>query len=112
MSCHPEGRHSEGGFGVGARGIPRLVLLAVAVAVAASGAPPANLRLDLNAPLAVVRPLQAVTLTALGPGTVSVLDGAGREYVRVGATGRIRFTVGGTAGGQMRNRSQSRHYGS
>ena len=84
---------------VSARRIPGFALLTVAFAVSASAAPSSDLQLHLDHPLAVVRPLQAVTLTALGPGTVSVLDGAGREYVRVGATGRIRFTVGGTAGG-------------
>ena len=37
---------------------------------------------------------------APGPGTLSVLDGRGREYVRLPATGRVTFTAGGAAGAQ------------
>ena len=63
-------------------------------------AAPSDLRLELEQTPAVVHPLQAVTVTAPGPGVVSVLDGQGREYVRVPATGRISFTAGGAAGVQ------------
>jgi hypothetical protein len=94
------------------------VLLAVALAVSASAALSSDLQLHLDQPLAIVRPLQAVSLTASGPGTVSVLDGRGREYVRVPATGRVTFTAGGAAGehevrlldaaGQVRERTRFR----
>ena len=76
---------------------PALVLLATAAASALA----ADLRLELERPPAVVRPLRAVTVTAPGPGAVSVLDGPGREYVRVKASGRVTFTVGGAAGDQV-----------
>jgi hypothetical protein len=90
--------HAEGGFTLSARGVSGSVLLLVSLAVSASAAPCSDLQLHLDHPLAVVRPLEAVTLAAPGPGTVSVLDASGREYVRVGASGRITFTAGGTAG--------------
>ena len=47
-----------------------------------------------------MRPLQRVTADVAGRGTLSVLDGAGREYVRVPAAGRVSFTAGGAAGTQ------------
>ena len=47
-----------------------------------------------------MRPLQPVTVFAPGPGTLSVLDGRGREYVRLPAAGRVTFTAGGAAGAQ------------
>jgi hypothetical protein len=39
-----------------------------------------------------------VILTAPGPGTVSVHDGAGREYVRLPAAAQVTFLAGGAAG--------------
>jgi hypothetical protein len=59
-----------------------------------------DLRLDVERPPAVVRPLQRVTADVAGRGSLSVLDGAGREYVRVPAVGRVSFTAGGAAGTQ------------
>jgi hypothetical protein len=86
---------------VSARRIPGSVLLLLPLAVSSSGATrPPDLQLHLDRPLAVVRPLQSVTVTAPGPGTLSVRDGAGREYVRVPATGRLTFVAGGAAGDQ------------
>jgi hypothetical protein len=79
------------------RVLPALLAPAL-LAAAIPGARASDLRLDLERPAAVVRPLQAVTLEAAGPGTVSVLDGKGREYVRVAAKGRVTFTAGGAAG--------------
>ncbi len=82
-----------------AQRIPGFVLLLLLPAVSSPGATrSSDLRLRLERPLAVVRPLQSVTLTTPGPGTVSVRDGAGREYVRVPAAGRVTFVAGGTAG--------------
>jgi hypothetical protein len=66
--------------------------------VSGSAARSSELQVRLDQPLAVVRPLQPVTLTAPGPGTVSVLDASGREYVRLPAAGRISFVAGGSAG--------------
>jgi hypothetical protein len=84
---------------VSARRIPRSFLLLLLLAVSSSGATRApDLQLHLDRPLAVVRPLQSVTLTAPGPGTVTVRDGAGREYVRVPTAGRVVFQAGGAAG--------------
>jgi hypothetical protein len=91
--------HSQGVFRVGARGIRRPVLAALLTG-AASLAASSELRLELEQPPAVVRPLQAVTVTVTGPGSVSVLDGRGREYVRVPASGQVTFTAGGSAGAQ------------
>jgi hypothetical protein len=62
--------------------------------------PPAELRLDVEPPAAVVRPLDPVTVSAPGPGTLSILDGRGREYARVPASGRVTFTAGGAGGTQ------------
>ncbi len=78
------------------------VSLALAAVLVASAplAVASSLRLDLDRPSAVVRPLQVVTVGAAGPGTVSVLDGRGREYVRVPAAGRVTFKAGGAAGAQ------------
>jgi len=59
-----------------------------------------ELELALERPPAVVRPLQEVALRAEGAASVSVLDGRGREYVRVPAGGRVRFAAGGAAGTQ------------
>ncbi|HEX9189324.1 MAG TPA: hypothetical protein VGB87_19760, partial [Vicinamibacteria bacterium] len=56
----------------------------------------AGLRLELERPPAVVRPLQPVTVSASG--TVSVLDGRGREYARLAANGPVVFAAGGAAG--------------
>ncbi len=84
-----------------ARRIPGSVLLALALAVSSWAASPTSdppLQLHLDHPPAIVRPLQPVTLAASGPGTVSVRDGTGREYVRMPATGRVTFTAGGAAG--------------
>jgi hypothetical protein len=75
-------------------------MLALLLTASASVAAPADLRLEVDRPPAVVIPLQAVTVIAPGPGSVSVLDGRGREYVRVPATGRVTFTAGGAAGEQ------------
>ena len=75
-------------------------MLAALLTGVASLAASSDLRLELEQPPAVVHPLQAVTVTAPGPGSVSVLDGRGREYVRVPATGRVTFTAGGAAGAQ------------
>jgi len=58
----------------------------------------AQLRLEPAGPPAVVRPLQTVVVAAAGPGTLSVLDGRGREYVRVRAAERFSFAAGGAAG--------------
>jgi len=60
----------------------------------------AELRLDAESPLAVVRPLAPVTVSAPGPGTLSILDGRGREYARVPAGGHVAFTAGGAPGTQ------------
>jgi hypothetical protein len=103
-SCHSEGvgcppRHSGGVDRLGARGVRRPVLAAL-LTVAASLAASSDLRLELEQASAVVHPLQSVTVTAPGPGSVSVLDGLGREYVRVPATGRVAFAAGGAAGAQ------------
>jgi hypothetical protein len=75
-------------------------MLAILLAALASVAAPSDLRLELDRPPAVVQPLQAVTVRAPGPGSVSVLDGRGREYVRVPATGRVTFMAGGAVGAQ------------
>ena len=68
-----------------------------ALAVERAAAPPAALRLQLERPPASVRPLQQVALSATG-GTVSVLDGVAREYVRFAAGSRSSFAAGGAAG--------------
>jgi hypothetical protein len=74
------------------------VLLAVSLPLVPTDVVAAGLRLDLERPPAVVRPLQEVVLQAAGPGAVSVLDGQGREYLRVPASGRVVFSAGGAAG--------------
>jgi hypothetical protein len=71
---------------------------AATFALLAAPAAAADLRLEIDRPRAVVRPLQPVTVMASGPGTVSVLDGRGREYARLEARGRVTFTAGGAAG--------------
>jgi hypothetical protein len=76
-----------------------LGLLAAGAGLALAQAP-ADLRVDVERPLAVVQPLDTVAVSASVPGTVSVLDGRGREYVRVLSTSRITFTAGGAAGTQ------------
>jgi hypothetical protein len=84
-----------------ARRIPGSVLLLLLLAVSSWEAPLSpDLQIHLDQSLAGVRPLQSVTLTAPGPGTVSVRDGAGREYVRVPARARLTFVAGGAAGEQ------------
>jgi hypothetical protein len=88
-------RRSESVGRIGARGAIAAVLAAVA-----SVAGPSDLRLEIDRPPAVVRPLQAVTLSIPRAGTVSILDGRGREYVRRPAAGRVAFTAGGAAGAQ------------
>lgn len=74
--------------------------LAAVLVTSAPLAVASSLRLELDRSPAVVHPLQEVTVIAPGPGTVSVLDGRGREYVRVPAAGRITFRAGGAAGAQ------------
>jgi hypothetical protein len=73
-------------------------VLAVLLTAPASLAASSDLRLEIERPPAVVHPLQVVTVTATGPGSVSVVDGRGREYVRVPAAGRVAFTAGGATG--------------
>jgi hypothetical protein len=73
--------------------------LASLVALVAVPLHAAELRLDVARPPAVVRPLQSVTAEATAAGTLSVLDGRGREYVRLASTGGpVTFTAGGAAG--------------
>jgi hypothetical protein len=92
----PERCHLEG-----ARRTRRpAVLLAATFGLAASVAATSALRLELERPPAVVRPLEEVAVTVRGTGHVSVVDGRGREYVHVPAAGRVRFVAGGAAGPQ------------
>lgn len=82
--------------------IGRALALSAAVLAPGTGlAAEPELRLDLERPPAVVRPLQSVTVPSPGPGSLSVVDGAGREYLRVPAAGRVTFRVGGSAGPQV-----------
>jgi len=67
-------------------------------AVAVDAATRRRLELSPESRPAVVRPLEAVTVTATAPGTVSVLDGRGREYLRAPANERLAFLAGGAAG--------------
>jgi hypothetical protein len=76
-------------------------VVALACALSSTAAAGAQLRVELDRPAAVVRPLQVLVVDAPGPGSVSVLDGTGREYVRVPATGRVTFRAGGAAGPQL-----------
>src|SRR5512135_2320280 len=78
----------------------RLALLPLSLGLPGLPSHAAGLRLDLERPSAVVRPLQEVTLQAAVPGTVSVVDARGREYVRVPARARLAFRAGGAAGTQ------------
>jgi hypothetical protein len=80
--------------------LPRLALLPLAFGLPSLPSHAAGLRLDLERPPAVVRPLQEVSLQVAVPGTVSVVDGRGREYVRVSARARLAFRAGGAAGTQ------------
>jgi hypothetical protein len=57
-----------------------------------------RLRLEAEAPLASFEPLQTVSLDGGGPGTLSVVDARGREYVRRAVDGPASFLAGGAAG--------------
>lgn len=76
----------------------RAVILGFLVGMAALDAEASELRLE--APLApvVFRPLDEVAVLTPGGGTLSVLDGRGREYVRQRASLRVTFLAGGAAG--------------
>src|SRR5512135_1049054 len=56
------------------------------------------LRLGLESPPVSVQPLERVPVSASGGGTVSVLDGRGREYARFEAGRRDGFLAAGAAG--------------
>lgn len=49
-------------------------------------------------PSTITRPLESVTIPKAGPGTFSVRDGQGREYLRVPSDRDAEFTVGGALG--------------
>ena len=77
---------TQGGITVDARVLPpRLVLVLAVLALlsaGSAGAADSRLELQLDRPLAVVRPLDPVTVNGPAVGILSVLDGRGREYVR------------------------------
>ena len=58
----------------------------------------AEVGLEVQRPAVVYRPLDEVAVTTSGAGTLSVLDGQGREYVRQPAAARTTFLAGGAAG--------------
>jgi hypothetical protein len=89
---------AQGPRGTGRPGAARAGALLVALASAAAAPAEPLLRLDLEAPLAVVRPLDPVAVTVTGAGTLSVRDGRGREYVRAPAAPRVTFRAGGAIG--------------
>jgi len=51
-------------------------------------------------PGARIQPLDQVTVTGAGDGTLTVRDGSGREYLRIKSAPEVTFTVGGAAGEQ------------
>lgn len=73
-------------------------LLALLVGCVAFPAAATELRLEAEPIPVVFRPLDEVAVTTPGAGTVSVLDGQGREYVRQPANGRLTFLAGAAAG--------------
>jgi len=59
------------------------------------------LRIEPKAGTDFFEPLEEVTVTCSGKGTLSVRDALGREYVRRPARPRVRFAVGGALGYQQ-----------
>jgi hypothetical protein len=93
---------AEGGVGPEparrASGAAAAFLLALASVPVSAGPGEPPLRLDVEAPLAVVRPLDPLTVSVSGPGSLSVRDGRGREYFRASAAPRVTFRAGGAVG--------------
>lgn len=65
-----------------------------------AASPAAVLKLDLEQPALVARPLQKIAVAASVPGTLSILDGAGREYFRSSVETGASFLAGGALGRQ------------
>jgi hypothetical protein len=78
----------------------RAAAFAILLAGVAGVAGGSELKLGLEAKPAVVRPLQEIAVAAASAGTLSVLDGRGREYVRWPVSGPTSFRAGGAAGTQ------------
>ena len=83
----------------GVRAVRLVALLGGSLALWALPAA-AQLRLEVERPAVVYRPLDEVVVSSTGTGTLSVLDGRGREYVRRPAAPRVSFLAGGAAGTQ------------
>jgi len=52
----------------------------------------------IQTPSTITEPLESVTIPQVGPGTFSVRDGQGREYVRAASDRDVEFIVGGALG--------------
>lgn len=57
-------------------------------------------QLILPASLKTAAPFEKIDVVCLAGGTLSVLDGKGREYVRMNAAPNVSFAAGGAAGTQ------------